>query len=78
VVARGHIAPGNRLGANRLGERAAAAQPGSGVSIVGLGISPFSTPEHPLALFRDDLQWLDAATLDKAVEMKVKRLRGAP
>jgi len=35
-------------------------------------------PEHPLALFLDDLQWLDAATLDKAVEMKVKRLRGAP
>ena len=22
------------------------------------------TPEHPLALFLDDLQWLDAATLD--------------
>jgi PAS domain S-box-containing protein len=27
-----------------------------------LGI--FSRPEHPLALFLDDLQWLDAATLD--------------
>jgi PAS domain S-box-containing protein len=24
----------------------------------------FATPEHPLALFLDDLQWLDAATLD--------------
>ena len=24
----------------------------------------FSRPEHPLALFLDDLQWLDAATLD--------------
>jgi predicted ATPase len=31
----------------------------------------FARPEHPLALFLDDLQWLDAATLDKAVEMKV-------
>src|SRR5258708_1190019 len=27
-------------------------------------ISGFSRPEHPLALFLDDLQWLDAATLD--------------
>ena len=27
-------------------------------------ISVFATPEHPLALFLDDLQWLDAATLD--------------
>src|SRR5215813_11394153 len=24
----------------------------------------YSRPEHPLALFLDDLQWLDAATLD--------------
>src|SRR6185295_16591025 len=24
----------------------------------------FARTEHPLALFRDDLQWLDAATLD--------------
>jgi MFS family permease len=31
----------------------------------------FARPEHPPALFLDDLQWLDAATLDKAVEMKV-------
>jgi hypothetical protein len=30
-----------------------------------------SRKEHPLAVFLDDLQWLDAATLDKAVEMKV-------
>jgi hypothetical protein len=29
-------------------------------------------PEHPLAFFLDDLQWLDAVTLDKAVEMKVR------
>src|SRR5262249_2704892 len=26
--------------------------------------SVFARPEHPLALFLDDLQWLDAATLD--------------
>jgi PAS domain S-box-containing protein len=27
-------------------------------------ISVFATPEHPLTIFLDDLQWLDAATLD--------------
>src|SRR5258707_11959080 len=27
-------------------------------------IGVFARPEHPLALFFDDLQWLDAATLD--------------
>ena len=27
-------------------------------------ISVFAQPEHPLALFLDDLQWLDSATLD--------------
>ena len=27
-------------------------------------IGVFAAPEHPLALFLDDLQWLDAATLD--------------
>ena len=27
-------------------------------------LAVFATPEHPLALFLDDLQWLDAATLD--------------
>src|SRR4029077_17538365 len=27
-------------------------------------LGAFARPEHPLALFLDDLQWLDAATLD--------------
>jgi len=27
--------------------------------------------EHPLAVFLDDLQWLDAATVDKGVATKV-------
>ena len=27
-------------------------------------IGVFAQPEHPLALFLDDLQWLDSATLD--------------
>src|SRR5712692_4770425 len=27
-------------------------------------IGVFARPEHPLALFLDDLQWLDPATLD--------------
>ncbi|MDB4964703.1 MAG: Signal transduction histidine kinase CheA [Myxococcales bacterium] len=35
-------------------------------------IAVFARPEHPLALFLDDLQWLDAATL-KLVEALVKR-----
>ena len=30
-----------------------------------------SVAEHPLAVLLDDLQWLDAATLDKAVEIKI-------
>jgi predicted ATPase len=38
-------------------------------------INAFARPEHPLARFFDDLQWLDAATLDKAVEMKVSYAR---
>jgi hypothetical protein len=34
-MARGHLAPGNPLGASRLGERAAAAQPAPVVSLRG-------------------------------------------
>jgi serine/threonine protein kinase len=32
-------------------------------------VSAFATREHPLALFFDDLQWLDAATLDVLEEL---------
>ena len=32
-------------------------------------IGVFAQPEHPLALFVDDLQWLDAATLDLLVDL---------
>ena len=32
-------------------------------------IAAFARPEHPLALFLDDLQWLDAATLDLIEEL---------
>src|SRR5438128_4133378 len=32
-------------------------------------IGTFARPEHPLALFLDDLQWLDAATLDLLEEV---------
>jgi PAS domain S-box-containing protein len=32
-------------------------------------IGVFARPEHPLALFLDDLQWLDAATLDLLVDL---------
>jgi PAS domain S-box-containing protein len=33
-------------------------------TVVQKFVSVFARPEHPLALFLDDLQWLDAATLD--------------
>ncbi|MDB5861132.1 MAG: histidine kinase [Ramlibacter sp.] len=32
--------------------------------VIGRFIGVFARPEHPLALFLDDLQWLDGATLD--------------
>src|SRR5262249_7817748 len=36
-------------------------------------ISVFARPEHPLAIFLDDLQWLDAATLDLLEDLLVQR-----
>jgi PAS domain S-box-containing protein len=35
-------------------------------------IAMFARPEHPLALFLDDLQWLDAATLDFLEDLLVQ------
>jgi predicted ATPase len=35
-------------------------------------ISVFAQPEHPLALFLDDLQWLDAATLDVIEDLLIR------
>ena len=38
----------------------------------------FARPEHPLALFLDDLQWLDAATLDLLEDLVDPGGRAAP
>jgi PAS domain S-box-containing protein len=35
-------------------------------------LSVFARPEHPLALFLDDLQWLDAATLDMLADLFIQ------
>jgi predicted ATPase len=35
-------------------------------------IGVFARPEHPLALFLDDLQWLDAATLDLIEDLLIR------
>jgi PAS domain S-box-containing protein len=35
-------------------------------------LSVFARPEHPLALFLDDLQWLDAATLDVLKDLLIQ------
>ncbi|HET6977394.1 MAG TPA: sigma 54-interacting transcriptional regulator [Pyrinomonadaceae bacterium] len=36
-------------------------------------IGAFARPEHPLALFLDDLQWLDAATLNLFEDLMIQR-----
>src|SRR5437016_4981166 len=36
-------------------------------------IGVFARPDHPLALFLDDLQWLDAATLDMLEDLLTQR-----
>jgi PAS domain S-box-containing protein len=35
-------------------------------------VGVFARPEHPLALFLDDLQWLDAATLELVADLLVR------
>ena len=41
-------------------------------------IGVFARPDHPLALFLDDLQWLDAATLDLLEDLLTPAGRAAP
>ncbi len=40
--------------------------------VFGRFIGVFARPEHPLALFLDDLQWLDAATLDLLEDLLIR------
>ena len=42
-------------------------------SVLRRFIAVFARPEHPLALFLDDLQWLDAATLDLLEDLLAQR-----
>ena len=43
--------------------------------VLGQFINVFARPQHPLALFLDDLQWLDAATLDLIADLLNSEIR---
>jgi AAA ATPase domain/Protein kinase domain len=46
--------------------------------VFGRLIGIFARPEHPLTLFLDDLQWLDAATLDLLADLLTTRAEVQP